>query len=60
MSLYFIQNTDRSMYVKADSMGDAVKKWQEIVAIEKEMGFDEVEEPQGIRFLAPDDECVLE
>ena len=58
MALYLVQDADRPMYVKADSMGEAVKRWQEVVAIENEMAFNEVEEPQGISYIVPDNEFL--
>ena len=60
MALYMIQDPDRPMYVMAGSMGDAVKKWQQFVALEDGLEFDDVEEPNGVSFLVEDYDCILE
>ena len=60
MSLYYIQDSDRPMYVKTTSWERAVRLWKDSIAKENNMPQKEVEEPSGIQFVAEDAEIIWE
>lgn len=58
MSLYHVQDSDRPLWVQADSYGEAVTKWKLVIAIENEMAADEVEEPCGVSFVCDAEDFI--
>ena len=57
--LFHIQDADRPMHVVALDYNDALRKWKLLLADENECEAAEIENPQGIAFVADDDELIL-
>jgi hypothetical protein len=55
MNLYEIQDHDRPMYVVAESWAAALAAWQAQIKIENNLLFDEIPNPEGIRFVCSND-----
>ena len=60
MSLYYVQDSDRPMYVKTTSWKRAIQLWKQSVAEENGMTPQDVEEPRGIQFVSEDEELIWE
>lgn len=58
MPLFLVQDSDRPMYVKAESFGDAVALWERLIAVENDLDPDDVDYPLGVQYVAPDDELI--
>lgn len=58
MKLFNVQDSDRPMWVIADSYGHAVERWKVLVAKENDMWLDDVEDPQGVHFVCDHDELL--
>ena len=58
MPLFHVQDTDRPMWVRSKTWGEAVYLWKRFVAVENDIIPEDVEEPLGIQFLAADDEVI--
>jgi len=59
MSLYYVQDTDRSMWVVATDFAEAVNKWRRFVAKENDCVEDDIcDGPSGVQFVCDDDEFI--
>ncbi len=58
MPLFWVQDSDRPLWIKADNWQDALAQWKSVIAIENEMEEKDVDEPQGINFVADDRDLV--
>lgn len=59
-NLYYIQESDRPMYVIANSYEEAFNKWVKLIRKENNMTPDEeVEPPLGIQFIAEENDIIL-
>lgn len=56
--LFQIQDSDRPMWVIAESWNDALVKWKALIAVENDMSVDEVTEPNGIMLVCESDELL--
>lgn len=58
MPLFNVQDSDRPMWVVAESYGAAVEKWIKFVAKENDMEPEDVEAPDGVMLVCHDDEFI--
>lgn len=59
MPLYYVQDSDRPLYVVAADFGQAVRKWQGLIAQENEIPADEAGSPEGVHHLCDGDELLI-
>jgi hypothetical protein len=59
MPLFHVQDTDRPMYVIAETYSKALEEWAKSMVIENECHIDDMEPPLGIRYVCPDDDLIL-
>lgn len=59
MNLYYVQDSDRPMWVVAIDWQDAVDKWKAKIREENE-GECECDEPQGIQLVCDDDDLLID
>ncbi len=63
MRLYLVQDSDRPLYVTANTMGEAVRKWQRKIFEENSGEYEDmanVEEPQGVQLICEENELLWE
>lgn len=59
MKLFQIQDNDRPMWVLAESFGQAMTKWVDFIKAENPGDYEEEDpEPNGVNFIADDDEVI--
>jgi len=61
--LFHIQDSDRPVWVVADSYQQAVDKWQKALYSESPDDYKDSEDvglPQGIQYVCSDDELIIE
>jgi hypothetical protein len=56
--LFRVQDSDRPLYVVAGDWAEALQAWRRVIAAENE-GLSELENPQGIEFVASERELLL-
>lgn len=57
-ALYYIQDSDRPLWVIAESFNDAFDKWVDVICEDNDCAASEVESCQGIQFVCGEDEIV--
>ncbi|MGE0289341.1 MAG: hypothetical protein AB7I42_24085 [Bradyrhizobium sp.] len=57
MKLYNVQDAERPMFVVAETFAQAIARWTALVQFENP-GV-EIDPPQGVQFIADDDELLL-
>jgi len=60
MPLFQIQDDDRPMYIVASDLQQAVQKWREVLDCENPDDDCSGTQPQGIIFLASDDDLIAD
>lgn len=58
MAIYLVKDSDRPMWVRADSFGEAVNKWKALVADENAEALTDVDEPRGVEFVCGEEEFL--
>jgi hypothetical protein len=60
MKLFFVQDSDRPMYVIAQDWKDAVHHWKQFVQQENDIiKLEDVEDPMGVEFLADQEDIII-
>lgn len=59
ISLYYIQDDDRPMWVVAEDWNSALAKWQEKIVKENEMLLVDIDGPEGITKICDGDDLLL-
>lgn len=59
MPLFYVQDDKFPKHVWASDWANALTIWRETVAEENKMDPGDVEEPQGIQYIASDEELML-
>lgn len=61
MSLFYVQDTDRSMYVLAKDYTEALGKWRKLIRMENpdDISPNESIDPLAISFIADNDDIIL-
>lgn len=57
MKLFNVQDSERPMFVVADSFADAIARWTAL--IQSENPGQEIDPPAGVQFIADEDELLL-
>ena len=57
MSLFYVQDSDRPLWIVAANWAEALLQWQEVIKRENNGECDDG--PQGIQYICPEDELVI-
>ena len=57
MSLYYVQDNDRPMWVVAPTFAIAIEKWRKVIRAEND-GIEPEDGPSGIQHICDDDEFI--
>jgi len=58
-NLYYVQDSDRPLFVLAKTYEEALDKWRDVICKENDCGINEVEPPNGISLVAEYDEVLV-